>query len=137
MNKLVFIRISTLHFAKGNTMFRKSVLVVLAILMVVSFGFIFSVSVHLIFGRSDNVEASPVMKLAGEYLEHGFRLEATDENTVIVTVLPKEPRRYIMALTAAVDKVENDSGKKALQIKTCGIPSTVYLHLGERFPENK
>lgn len=82
-------------------------------------------------------EASPVMKLTGEYADNGFRLKATDENTVIITVLPKEPREYIRALSAAVDKVEKDSGKKALQIVSHGTPATIFLYLEEYYEQPK
>lgn len=86
---------------------------------------------------SHKVEPSPVMALTGEYADDGFRLKTTDENTVIITVLPKEPRKYIKALSAAVDKVEKDSGKKALQIVSHGTPATIFLYLEEDHEQPK
>lgn len=60
-----------------------------------------------------------------------FQLKATDDNTFIVTILVKNPREYVAALTGAIDKVEQKTGRKVSQIVTCGIPSTIYFYLME------
>jgi len=80
---------------------------------------------------------SPVEKLTGEYPEYGFRLMATDENTVYVTPLSREPRKNFRALNAALDKVEKTAGRKVWTIGYVGSPVGATIFYLEENPESK